>query len=78
MLIELDYETMSALESALIVAEVNKTWDAKDWAKVAGFQVAPEHRQAAEELAAFCLGQAGRYRKALDALDRAKKEVARV
>ena len=31
MLIELDYETVSALESALIVAEDSKMRDAKDW-----------------------------------------------
>ena len=57
MLIELDYETVSALESALIVAEVIRAQDAQDWAKMAGSQGAAERRQTAEELAA--LGQGG-------------------
>ena len=35
MLMELDYETVSALESALIVAEDSKMRDAKDWANIA-------------------------------------------
>ena len=34
MLMELDYETVSALESALIVAEDSKMRDAKDWANL--------------------------------------------
>lgn len=74
MLIELDYETVSALESALIAAEVSKTHDAKDWGKMADRQGAPEQRQAAEELAVFCRKQADRYRRAMDALQKAKKE----
>ena len=74
MLIELDYETVSALESALIAAEVSKAHDAKDWGKMADAQGAPEQRQEAEELAAFCRKQADCYRKAMDALQTAKKE----
>lgn len=74
MLIELDYETVSALESALIAAEVSKTHDAQCWDKMAGRQGAPEQRQAAGELAAFCRKQADRYRRAMDALQVAKKE----
>ena len=74
MLIELDYDTISALESALIAAEVSKTRDAQDWAKMADAQGAPEQRQAAEDLAAFCRKQANSYRKAMDALQEAKKE----
>lgn len=35
MLMELDYEAVSALESALIVAEDSKMRDAKDWANIA-------------------------------------------
>ena len=35
MLIELDYETVSALESALIAAEDSKMRDAKDWGNIA-------------------------------------------
>ena len=35
MLIELDYETVSALESALIVAEDSKMRDTKDWGNIA-------------------------------------------
>ena len=74
MLIELDYETVSALESALIAAEVSKTRDARDWAKMADAQGAPEQRQAAEELVAFFREQADRYHTAMDALQKAKKE----
>ena len=74
MLMELDYETVSALESALIVAEVIRAQDAQDWAKMAGSQGAAERRQTAEELAAFCRKQANSYRKAMDALQTAKKE----
>lgn len=74
MLIEMDYETLSALESALIAAEVSKTHDADIWAKIADVQATPELRQAAENLAEFCRGQANRFRKAMDALQKAKKE----
>lgn len=74
MLIELDYEIVAALESALIAAEVSKTHDAEAWAKMAASQVAPEQIRATEELAAFCQGQADSYRRAMDALQRAKKE----
>ena len=70
MLMELDYETVSALESALIVAEDSKMLDAKDWANIAESLGASEQRRAADNLAAFCGGQADRYRKALQ---RAKK-----
>lgn len=74
MLIELDYETVSVLESALIVAENNKIRDAKDWGNIAESMGAANQRQAAEDLAAFCRKQADRYRKAMDALQVAKKE----
>ena len=74
MLIELDYETVSALESALIVAEDSKMRDAKDWGNIAESMGAANQRQAAEDLAAFCRKQADRYRKAMDALQVAKKE----
>ena len=77
MLIELDYETLSALESALIVAEVAKERDAKDWANIADSIGALEQSQGAKEMAAFCHRQAGRYRKALDALDKAKEDPGR-
>lgn len=77
MLMELDYETVSALESALIVAEDSKMRDAQDWAEMADNQGTQERRQAAENLAAFCRGQANRYRKAMDALQRAKKGPSR-
>lgn len=73
MLMELDYETVSALESALIVAEDSKMRDAKDWANIAESLGASEQRRAADNLAAFCGGQADRYRKAMDALQRGKK-----
>ena len=66
MLMELDYETVSALESALIVAE--------DWANIAESLGASEQRRAADNLAAFCGGQANSYRKAMDALQQAKKK----
>lgn len=74
MLMELDYETVSALESALIVAEISETRDAQGWAKMADIQKTQERRQAAENLAAFCRGQADRYRKAMDALQQEKKK----
>ena len=74
MLIELDYETVSALESALIVAENSKIRDAKDWGNIAESMGAANQRQAAEDLAAFCRKQANSYRKAMDALQTAKKE----
>lgn len=77
MLMELDYETVSALESALIVAEDSKMRDAQDWAEMADNQGTQERRQAVENLAAFCRGQADRYRKAMDALQRAKKGPSR-
>ena len=53
---ELDYETVSALESALIVAEDSKMRDAKDWANIAESLGASEQRRAADNLAAFCGG----------------------
>ena len=74
MLIELDYETVSALESALIVAEDSKMRDAKDWGNIAESMGAANQRQAAEDLAAFCRKQANSYRKAMDVLQTAKKE----
>ena len=74
MLIELDYETVSALESALIVAEDSKMRDAKDRGNIAESMGAANQRQAAEDLAAFCRKQANSYRKAMDALQTAKKE----
>ena len=74
MLIELDYETVAALESALIVAEISKTHDAEHWAKIADVQETPECRQAAEGMAAFCQGQADKYHWAMGVLQRAKKE----
>ena len=74
MLIELNYETVSALESALIVAEDSKMRDAKDWGNIAESMGAANQRQAAEDLAAFCRKQANSYRKAMDALQTAKKE----
>ena len=74
MLIELDYETLSALESALTVAEVSKMRDAKDWGNIAESMGASEQSRAAADLAAFCRKQANCYRKAMDALQEAKKE----
>lgn len=74
MLIELDYETVAVLESALTVAEVSKTHDAQYWAKMADVQETPERRQAAEGVAAFCQGQADKYHWAMGVLQRAKKE----
>ena len=74
MLIELDYETVSALESALIVAEVSKMRDAKDWGNIAESMGASEQSQEVAKLAAFCRKQANSYRKAMDALQTAKKE----
>ena len=52
MLMDLDYETVSALESALIVAEDSKMRDAKDWANIAESLGASEQRRAADNLAA--------------------------
>ena len=74
MLIELDYETVSALESALIAAEVSKTHDAENWANIAESLGASGKCREAEELAAFCRDQAARYRQAMDTLQKAKKE----
>ena len=74
MQIELDYETMAALESALGVAEANDARDAQSWAKLAGSQEMAGEWQTAEKLAAFFQAQAGRYRRALTALQRAKRE----
>ncbi|MFR4202646.1 MAG: hypothetical protein ACLT09_16955 [Flavonifractor plautii] len=73
MLMDLDYETVSALESALIVAEDSKMRDAKDWANIAESLGASEQRRAADNLAEFCRGQADSYHKALDALQQAKE-----
>ena len=61
MLIELDYETVSALESALIVAENSKIRDAKAWGNIAESMGASKQHQAAEDLAAFCRKQANSY-----------------
>ena len=58
MLMDLDYETVSAVESALIVAEDSKMRDAKDWANIAESLGASEQRRAADNLAEFCRGQA--------------------
>ena len=69
MLMELDYETVSAL----IVAEDSKMLDAKDWANIAESLGASERSQAVENLAAFCRGQANSYRKAMDALQQEKE-----
>lgn len=77
MLMDLDHETVSALESALIVAEDSKMRDAKDWANIAESLGASEQRRAADNLAEFCRGQADSYRKAMDALQRAKKGPSR-
>ena len=74
MLMELDYETVSALESALIVAEDSKMRDAKDWANIAESLGASERSQAVENMAEFCRGQANSYRKGMDALQQAKKK----
>ena len=74
MLMDLDHETVSALESALIVAEDSKMRDAKDWANIAESLGASEQRRAADNLAEFCRGQADSYHKALDALQQAKKK----
>lgn len=74
MLMELDYETVSALESALIVAEDSKMRDAKDWANIAESLGASGTAPAGGNLAAFCGGQANSYRKAMDALQQAKKK----
>lgn len=74
MLIELDYETVSALESALIVAEDSKMRDAKDWGNIAESMGASEQSQEVAKLAAFCRKQANSYRKAMDVLQTAKKE----
>ena len=74
MLMDLDYETVSALESALIVAEDSKMRDAKDWANIAESLGASEQRRAADNLAEFCRGQADSYHTALDALQQAKKK----
>ena len=74
MLIELDYVTISALESALIVAEAAEERHAKEWSKMAGSMGAPEQSRAAGELAAFSRRQADRFRKTMDALQKAQKE----
>ena len=74
MRIELDYEIVAALESALIVAEVSKAHDAKQWSDLAESMEAPEKRRAAENMAAFCQQQADSYRKAMAALQKAKGE----
>ena len=74
MLMDLDHETVSALESALIVAEDSKMRDAKDWANIAESLGASEQRRAADNLAEFCRGQADSYHKALDALQQAKRK----
>ena len=74
MLMDLDHETVSALESALIVAEDSKMRDAKDWANIAESLGASEQRRAADNLAEFCRGQADSYHKARDALQQAKKK----
>lgn len=79
MILRLDYETVSALESALIVAEVTRARDAKAWRKVAESQGAysqgaSEHSREAGELAAFFRRQANRYRTAMDALQKAQRE----
>ncbi|MFQ9917444.1 MAG: hypothetical protein ACLRWQ_14625 [Flavonifractor plautii] len=73
MLMELDYETVSALESALIVAEDSKMRDAKDWPISPSPWGHRKQRRAADNLAAFCGGQANSYRKAMDALQQAKE-----
>lgn len=74
MRMELDYETVAALESALIAAEVSKAHDAKQWSDLAKSMEAPEKRRAAENMAAFCRQQADSYRKAMAALQKAKGE----
>lgn len=56
------------------MAEDSKMRDAKDWANIAESLGASEQRRAADNLAAFCGGQANSYRKAMDALQQAKKK----
>lgn len=74
MLIELDYETVSALEAALIVADIADSRYAINFERMAARETDAEARQEALELAAFNRRRAERFRKAQAALERAKEE----
>lgn len=74
MILELDYETVSALESALLLAEITRARDAKAWRTVAYSQGVSEQSREAKELAAFFRRQTTRYRTAMDALQKAQRK----
>lgn len=78
MLIELDYDTVEAIVSGLIHAEVYHEHDAKQFAELAASQDSLERRQELENLADYHRRHADRFQRARVALLEAKKEASGV
>ena len=71
---KLDKETVSTIESALIVAELMERREVISWLELSRAQKFPDRRRTMEYRADACSERAGRYRKALAALRNARKE----
>lgn len=71
---KLDKDTVSTIESALIVAELMERREVISWLELSRAQKFPDRRRTMEYRADACSEQAGRYRKALVALRNARKE----
>lgn len=78
MLIELDYDTMEAIVSGLIHAEVYDERDARTFEELAGRQDNLERRQELEGITDEHRRHAARFRRAREALLEAKKEASGV
>ena len=78
MLIELDYDTVEAIVSGLIHAEVYHEQDAKRFVELAASQDSLVRRDELEGIVADHKGHADRFRRARAALLEAKKEVSAV
>lgn len=78
MLIELDYDTVEAIVSGLIHAEVYHERGAREFEVLADCQDNPERRQEMEGEAGYHQSQADRFQRARGALLEAKKEASGV
>lgn len=78
MLIELDYDTVEAIVSGLIHAEVYHEQDAKRFVELTASQDSLERRQALEDTADYHKSHADRFQRAREALLEAKKKVSAV
>lgn len=78
MLIELDYDTVEAIVSGLIHAEVYHEQGAKRFVELAASQYSLERRHALEDTADYHKSHADRFRRARAALREAKKKVSAV